>query len=96
MESIGGFELISSEEMDKYPIREYPELKYKTTKNHFTIYIKNKKGKWVERYNISKDRSYTAYQQMDWALHMNAKIWINGYKFIKEYSKAIEKWGYTK
>ena len=70
------------------------ELKYKTTKRNFIIFIKSPNGKWVERYAIPKYRCSTTYQQFDWVLHMNGKVWIDGYKFAKEFSKAIQEWGY--
>ena len=81
------------EQIEKMP--EMPELEYKTTKNHFLIFVKNPKGKWIERYHISKIYCRTVYEQMDWVLHMERKMWIDGYKFIKEFSKAIEQWGYA-
>ena len=67
MERIGGFELISEEEMDKIAekVPKKRELKYKITKNHFLIFVKNPKGKWIERYHISRIRCNSSHEQID-------------------------------
>ena len=78
----------------RFPEKKKPELKYKIEKNNFVILEKIKKDKWVEKYYINKLGCHSLYKQYDWILHMERKWWIDGYKFAKEFSKAIKKWGY--
>ena len=79
---------------ERFPSPYRPELKYKIEKDNFVILQKNDKGKWFEKYWINKIGCSDLYRQYDWILHMERKPWIDGYKFAKEFSKAIKQWGY--
>ena len=59
-----------------------------STKNYISATVKGR-----EWYHISRDRCLTKEQQFDWILHIEKKIWGNGYKFKKAFVKALKEWG---
>lgn len=83
---IGGFEVFTEDDFSNYKDPS-ANTTWRHTKNHISATVKGR-----EWYHIRRDRCLTKEQQFDWILHIEKKIWANGYKFKKAFVKALKEW----
>ena len=74
---IGGFEVFTEDDFDNYKDPS-ENTTWRHTKNHISATIDG-----TEWYHIRKQDCLTKEQQFDWVLHIEQKIWGDGYKFKK-------------
>tara|TARA_R100000664_G_C2696870_1_gene98746 strand:- start:466 stop:738 length:273 start_codon:yes stop_codon:yes gene_type:complete len=83
---IGGFEVFTEDDFSNYKDPS-ENTTWRHTKNHISATIDG-----TEWYHIRKQDCLTKEQQFDWVLHIEQKIWGDGYKFKKAFLKALKEW----